>query len=447
MLRTAWTLARKDLVLFFRDRIALLIMLALPILLATVFGSAMKGMLGSGGDAPKKVTLLFQDDDGSAASAALRGALEGTGGLRVVDTDDARGAVRNGDAAAGLFVPAGYGVQVAGGEIPTTRLLRDPSQAISLQVISGNLMPALLEATVQGAGPHVMRRALAMLDFPERGVGQAEAILQQSWEGMDHLVEELTQQGAFDGGDADEEPDEGAGFNFLEDVPALLGVEAEDVAGSLDEGLGTSGGASHAFAAIAVMMLMFALVGAGGSLLEERENGTLLRLQLTPAAGPAILTGKLITLACSGLLQLLVLFVYGWVAFEVPVPRHLGQLALISVVLVFTTTGLGLLFATACRTRKQLEGVSTVVILVMSAVGGAWFPREITPDWFQTAGLFTITAWAMDAYHGVLWYDQGILPSGAFDGVWLEVCVLFAIGVVLHGLAAHFYRRRFGLRA
>ena len=44
MIRTAWTLTRKDLRLFFRDRPALLLTLALPLLLATVFGSACSGL-------------------------------------------------------------------------------------------------------------------------------------------------------------------------------------------------------------------------------------------------------------------------------------------------------------------------------------------------------------------------------------------------------------------
>ena len=193
-------------------------------------------------------------------------------------------------------------------------------------------------------------------------------------------------------------------------------------------------------------MLMFSVVGAGGSLLEEQDEGTLLRLQLTPSAGAAILTGKLVMISAMGLLQLAVLFAYGWIVFGVPVVEYAPELVVTSLVVVYTITGLGLLFAVACRTRKQMEGLSTIVILVMSAVGGAWFPREVTPDWFQTAGLFTITAWAMDAYHGILWYGKSILPTSELGGVWVQLAVLVAVGTALNWLSYRTYQRRFVAR-
>jgi len=102
-----------------------------------------------------------------------------------------------------------------------------------------------------------------------------------------------------------------------------------------------------------------------------------------------------------------------------------------------------MLFATLCTSRKQLEGLSTLVILVMSAVGGAWFPREITPEWFRFAGQFTITAYAMDAFHGVLWYGKGLLPTEELAGVWRDVAVLYGIGVAMMWGSFRLYRRRF----
>ena len=71
MLNNAWTLARKDLRLFFRDRTALALALALPILLATIFGSAMGAMTGGGGGGVQRVDLQVEDLDDSQASRAF----------------------------------------------------------------------------------------------------------------------------------------------------------------------------------------------------------------------------------------------------------------------------------------------------------------------------------------------------------------------------------------
>lgn len=444
--RDVWIITRKDLRLFFRDKTALLLTLALPILLATIFGSAMGAMSGGGGEAPAKVNLQVEDQDGTDASRALVAKLQASNGLSITVAEDAESAVRGGDMPAAIVIPAGYGETLAGGEVPPLRLLRDPSRQIAQQVIAGNLMPVLFESVVEEVGPNLMGTVLDGLEFPEAGRGEAQAALEGSWAAMDEVIAQMMAEGEFEAGsDEEEEEGEGGGFDFMNDIPAMLGVVTEDVAGRKDDdGFSASAGASHAIAAMAVMMLMFSLVGAGGTLLEEQQEGTLTRLQLAPSAGTAILLSKLASMGLIGLLQLFVLFVYGALMFDVPVLAAPFQLALISIGVVLAATGLGLVFATMCSSRKQLEGVSTLVILVMSAVGGAWFPREITPEWFRFAGQFTITAYAMDAYHGVLWYGKGLFASDDLGGIWRDVAMLYGIAIALLFVAFRAYHRRFG---
>jgi linearmycin/streptolysin S transport system permease protein len=447
MLGNAWTLAHKDLRLFFRDRTALALALVLPLMLATIFGSAMGAMGGDGGGGGvQKVDLQVEDLDDSQASRDLVALLEGAAGLRITVAPEARRAVSGGDMPAALVIPSGYGESLGAGRIPELRLLRDPSRTIAQQVIAGNLLPVLFESVLEGAGDGLMSKVLDGLDFPTAGRAEAQATLDESWARMDDIVGRLKAQGAFDE-DSEAEADD-AGLNFLEEVPAMLGIVTEDVAGQADDDdFPVAAGASHAIAAMAVMMLMFSLVAAGGTLLEEQAEGTLLRLQLAPSAGPAILIGKLISMGLIGLLQLVVLFSYGLMLFDVPVLDAPFEIGVTSLGVVFAATGLGLLFATLCTSRKQLEGLSTLVILVMSAVGGAWFPREMTPEWFRFAGQFTITAYAMDAFHGILWYGKGLLPTAELGGVWSDVAVLYAIGLGLVLLSFRLYHRRFVLGA
>ncbi|MEZ5975082.1 MAG: ABC transporter permease [Planctomycetota bacterium] len=157
--------------------------------------------------------------------------------------------------------------------------------------------------------------------------------------------------------------------------------------------------------------------------------------------------GKGLFLAAIGAMQLSLLFLYGMLVFKVPVLEHILEVLVISLAVLAAVSAMGMVFASYCRTRKQLEGSSTLLILIMSAVGGAWFPREMTPDWFQAAGKFTLTAWAMDAYHGALWYGKKLWPSGQMQGIWPEVAVLLAVALVLALVARRAYHRRFGRAA
>ena len=65
----AWVLAQKDLRVYFRDRIAVLLGFGLPIALCTVFAGAM-GAIG-GGDSVGRIELVVEDADKSDASRAL----------------------------------------------------------------------------------------------------------------------------------------------------------------------------------------------------------------------------------------------------------------------------------------------------------------------------------------------------------------------------------------
>ena len=153
--------------------------------------------------------------------------------------------------------------------------------------------------------------------------------------------------------------------------------------------------------------------------------------------------------------QLSVLFIFGAITFGVPVFENAVSLSITSVIWAFAASSLGLLFATATTTRKQMEGLSTLVILAMSALGGAWFPREMTPDWFQAVGLVTPVAWAMDAYHEILWFGAayeggsgngnggGGPQPGGMAALVKSLCVLAAMGAGLLAASVFFYKRRF----
>jgi ABC-2 type transport system permease protein len=52
----------------------------------------------------------------------------------------------------------------------------------------------------------------------------------------------------------------------------------------------------------------------------------------------------------------------------------------------FAVAAFDMLLASVCRTRAQLGALSTLVILVMSSIGGSMFPRFLMPEAMQKAG-------------------------------------------------------------
>jgi ABC-2 type transport system permease protein len=189
-------------------------------------------------------------------------------------------------------------------------------------------------------------------------------------------------------------------------------------------------------AATAVMFLLFSCAnGAGGSLIEEVENGTLDRLLSSNLTMTGLLAGKWVSFVLLGVMQVSVMFLWGWLVFRLELWSHLAGFVVMTVVTAAAAAGFGILLGTVCRTRGQLAGLSTTVILLMSAVGGSMFPRFAMSEGLQTAGLFTFNAWALDGYQKVFWRDAPVWD------LWPQLLVLAGLTLVFV-VAARLLARR-----
>jgi len=188
-------------------------------------------------------------------------------------------------------------------------------------------------------------------------------------------------------------------------------------------------------AAIGVMFLLFTASNSAGALLDEAESGTLERVLSTRVTMTKLLGGKLVFNTLLAFTQLVAMFVWGWAVFKLDFFSHLAGFAVMGVCTAFAVAAFGLLLASLCHTRAQLGALSTLVILVMSAVGGSMFPRYFMPEAMQKAGLLTINAWAIDGFTKVFWRDSPLRE------LWPQVAVLVAVGVVLFLIARRVARR------
>jgi ABC-2 type transport system permease protein len=189
-------------------------------------------------------------------------------------------------------------------------------------------------------------------------------------------------------------------------------------------------------AGIGVMFLLFSSVGgAGGALLDEAEAGTLERLLSTNIGMTGVLIGKWIFLALVGCAQLTVMFLWGRVAFGLPLFSHLPGFGVMTVATAAAAAALGLVLATLARTRAQLQGFSTIFILTMSALGGSMFPRFLMSETMQKVGLLTFNAWALDGYLKVFWREAPIWQ------LWPQVLVLGGATLVFLAIARMLARR------
>jgi ABC-2 type transport system permease protein len=188
-------------------------------------------------------------------------------------------------------------------------------------------------------------------------------------------------------------------------------------------------------AAIGVMFLLFTASGAAGALLDEAESGTLDRVLSSRVTMTTLMLGKLSFNSLLAFSQLVLMFLWGWAVFRLDFWSHIPGFIVMGVSSAVAVAAFGILLASICRTRAQLGALSTLVILVMSSIGGSMFPRFLMPRAMQKAGLLTINAWAIDGFTKIFWRDEPVAH------LWPQVLVLLGIAVVLFGIARRVARR------
>jgi len=88
----------------------------------------------------------------------------------------------------------------------------------------------------------------------------------------------------------------------------------------------------------------------------------------------------------------------------------------------------GLLIAALGKTPAATRGVTTLAVLMMVMLGGAWVPTFIFPAWLQQLTVVVPARWAVDGFDAMTWRGIGL------DGAVLPTAVLLgfalAFGVV-----------------
>ncbi len=172
-------------------------------------------------------------------------------------------------------------------------------------------------------------------------------------------------------------------------------------------------------------LLIGMMLGIALTLFDEREWGTLSRLQTggVPVAG--VLIGKVLARVVVGVAQMLVLFAVGRSLFGISLGRAPAALLLPTVAMSFAAAALGVVVPTVARAHDAVMPVGTMTSLALSAIGGCWWPLDFEPGWMRALADWLPTTWTMQAYNDLMIRR---LPASV---AWRPAAITAALGVVV----------------
>jgi ABC-2 type transport system permease protein len=413
---------RKDLQLFFSDRRAVIMSFAVPIAIASFFGSIFSGPTQNSERA--RISVGIVDLDGSAISKAVVGGAQADPNLRVLTPpeDDARDSVRRGQTSVAVIIPKGFG-DAAGkaffgnGEKPPLELLFDPSRNVEVAMMRGILTEHVMQAVSKEMfggeqGRTVVAQALPDIEKSTMPADQKKALVE-----MLKSVDNFYRQPA--GAPANSGP---RGITMPYSVREQPMTSGENVAYN---------GYAHSFAGMGIQFLLFAAANLGIEILLERQKGLWKRLRSAPISRLTLLTGKVASMTIVGLMTLLVSFGFAVIVFGVRIQGSLIGFFSVALACALMAATFGLLIAALGKTPAATRGVTTLAVLMMVMLGGAWVPTFIFPAWLQQATVIVPARWAVDGLDAMTWRGLGLSRALLPTGVLLGFAALFWTVAVL----------------
>jgi len=189
------------------------------------------------------------------------------------------------------------------------------------------------------------------------------------------------------------------------------------------------------FPGLVVFALMFIAQSLAIRLLRDRMKGLQRRIVITPVSATAVVMGG-VTYLVAGLLALLVfLALIGALVFRIQLRDPVSLLAIGLGFAVFAA-GLHLLSGSLARSDRGAGFVGSVVVLVLSLLGGTFVPSETYPPFLRAVATLVPNGAAQQGFIDVLVHKIPLAELGGRLGV------TWAWGLATMALAVFFERRR-----
>lgn len=359
----------KDLKLFLNDKKGLFLYFMLPIALISIFVIAYSNMGGS----YDPIRLIIVNNDKSNQTKDFVSEIDSLKSLRIYKTteDTARQLVRSGKIAAALFINYDALKKVNDPDNPSFTLLYDRSHDFEYGVLRQLLVPRIKRFTTKT----IIKKNLSKAYTKDN-------------ENINEII------------DATVENQAEFSREKISNLVSYQPVEGKQVSGDL--------GLIQGVAGTTVLMLLFGVRSIGSQIIEEKENNTFLRTMFSSLSPDSYLFGKFISSLIVALAQITVMFLFAALFFNFRLFLNFPALFIITLLTAISCASFSILIGVLVTSRTQLQSISTIVILTMSAIGGSMVPLFIMPLVMQKLAVASINYWAIQGYFDIYLRGYGI---------------------------------------
>ncbi|MCF6223033.1 MAG: ABC transporter permease [Flavobacteriaceae bacterium] len=192
----------------------------------------------------------------------------------------------------------------------------------------------------------------------------------------------------------------------------------------------------HNVPAWALFAIFFIIVPLSINIVNEKNQGTFVRLKTNPISYATILGGKVIIYLIVCLIQFTLMLLVGLYLFpNLGLPNFdvNGSYFLLFLVAIFSglaAIGIGILIGTIASTHEQSAPFGATLVVILAAIGGVWIPVFAMPNVMQLIAKISPMNWGLNCFYDVIIRDNSfieILPKILLMGIFFIVITAIAI--------------------
>jgi len=380
-------IAWKDLLEFSRVKMALILLILMPLLMMVMVGYIYP-TTGSINHLPVGLVNLDTGGDNSASHifvTQLEAINNQTGMMELgsaASFDDIKTQVQNGDIYGGIIIPENFSSNLMTGKQATITIVTDQSNP---QI--STTMQSVLTQTIEQMGIWLAQQNVQLLD-PSLDNSAALAVIKPYNVQTEGVV-----------------PGNPNYFQFM-----AAGI-------------------------IAMTAMMSVMTGLPSAVSREKTVGTLDGMMAAPISRLSILLGKTIAQSIRGIIQAVIILVLAVALFGVTIQGNILLVFALLFLGVFSFVGLGIVVTAYAKNEETAGMIMMTLMFPMMFLSGVFFPIQQMPWFMQAVSKVLPLTYATSALRKVMTLGAGI------SAIATELLVLIGFGVIMIIIAVPVFKK------
>lgn len=186
---------------------------------------------------------------------------------------------------------------------------------------------------------------------------------------------------------------------------------------------------------IALTVFMGSVATTGSAIAGEKEDGTLVRMLMTPVSKRSVILGKTIYQLILQLARAVVLIFAAYLLVGFHMNGSWLIIALVLVIFTLGGVGMGIVMSSRVEDMESFFQLNMLVTMPSMFVTGVFFPLSSVPNWMRYIAYCLPLTYAIDAMRAIMIKGQGL------NAISTDLIILSLFAIVTFTLGVHLFRR------